>query len=177
MSLHPRIESAIRTAKQWESDAALLTEIRASIPFEDLVPEQCLDVKLRCRSFLDDARVNENTDQEIEAEKTRLRDSLKREDDSNYEGDDLLLKRLTLYFKREIMTWVNSPPCVNPNCSGNEDGKQMKNEGVRGPETEEEKGGQATRVESEWCFKMLGILDLSSFYIAKSTAFICLSFP
>lgn len=48
------------------------------------------------------------------------------------------------------MTWVNSPPCVNPNCVGNEDGKLMKSEGVRGPLTEEEREGGAGRVESEY---------------------------
>ena len=152
MSIHPRIESAIRTAKQWESDKSLLTEIRASIPFEDLVPEQSLVIQDRCQSFLNDtAKGSEPDDASAENEaKIKLRESLRRKDDSNYEGDDLLLKRLTLYFKKEIMTWVNSPPCVNPNCKGNEDGKQMKNEGVRGAETEEEKVGQATRVESKF---------------------------
>lgn len=48
------------------------------------------------------------------------------------------------------MTWVNSPPCVNPTCTGNEDGKQMKSLGVRGAEAEEEKMGGASRVESEF---------------------------
>ena len=37
--LHGRIDSAIRTAKQWESDKSLLKEIRESIPMELLVPE------------------------------------------------------------------------------------------------------------------------------------------
>ena len=147
MSLHPRIESAIRTAKQWESDKSLLTEIRTSIPFEDLVPELCVPIKDRCQSFFHGNHESKNEDGDAVV---KLRESLTRNDDTNYEGDDLLLKRLTLYFKREIMTWVNAPPCINPNCSGNEDGKKMKNEGVRGPQTEEEKNGQATRVESKW---------------------------
>lgn len=80
----------------------------------------------------------------------RLRSALRRKDDVNYEGDDLLLKRLTLYFKIEVMTWVNAPPCVNPECKGNEDGKQMSNTGTRGPESEDEKRGVASRVESEF---------------------------
>jgi len=49
------------------------------------------------------------------------------------------------------MTWVNRPPCVNPNCKGNEDGKQMESQGTRGPVTEEEKAGRASRVEVYKC--------------------------
>ena len=40
-------------------------------------------------------------------------------------------------------------PCCNPNCKGNEDGKQMESRGTRGPQTEEEKTGGASRVEGE----------------------------
>jgi hypothetical protein len=58
------------------------------------------------------------------------------------------------------MTWVNSPPCVNPNCTGNEHGKLMKNEGVRGPVTEDEKRGGAGRVESEFSFVLIRVLFL-----------------
>ena len=42
-------------------------------------------------------------------------------------------------------------PCCNPNCKGNEDGKQMESIGMRGPESEEEKVGQASRVEVYRC--------------------------
>lgn len=42
-------------------------------------------------------------------------------------------------------------PCSNPNCKGNEDGKQMESNGVRGPETEDEKTGDASRVEVYTC--------------------------
>ena len=164
MSLHSRIESAIHTAKQWESDASLLAEIRGSIPFEDLVPEQHT-VKLRCDAFLGVQNV-ERTDEDA---KTKLRESLTRDDDVNYEGDDLLLKRLTLFFKNEVMKWVNSPPCTNLDCTGNEDGKQMKSNGVRGPISDEEKWGQASRVESEFvlfltpsCLSFILLLNLTS---------------
>lgn len=40
-------------------------------------------------------------------------------------------------------------PCCNPNCEGNEDGKQMENKGTRGSQTEEEKVGGASRVEGK----------------------------
>ena len=45
------------------------------------------------------------------------------------------------------MTWVNQPPCSNASCKGNEDGKQMTSKETRGPVTEEEKRGGASRVE------------------------------
>ena len=173
--IHPRIESAISTAKQWESDRFLLTEIRNSIPFEDLVPETSLVIKDRCESFLNGIKESDeprNTIVDNDA-KLKLRDSLRRKDDLDYEGDDLLLKRLTLYFKKEIMTWVNSPPCVNPNCKGNEDGKQMRSEGVRGAETEEEKAGQATRVESKF---VLCCLEFFSCYEDLHLSFVYLAF-
>lgn len=40
-------------------------------------------------------------------------------------------------------------PCCNPNCIGNEDGKQMESKGTRGSQTEEEKAGGASRVEGK----------------------------
>ncbi len=32
-----------------------------------------------------------------------------RDDDANFKIGDLLLKRLTLYFKQEVMVWCNQP--------------------------------------------------------------------
>jgi len=150
--LHRRIESAIRTAKQWESDKALLAKIRASIPLKELVPELVCEAEARWRSYL-----NDNTAGAAEKEATgecdgaNCKTSCFRDDDADWEGDDLLLKRLTLYFKQEVMVWCNQPPCSNPNCKGNEDGKQMEYKGVRGPETEEEKSGGAGKVEVYSC--------------------------
>lgn len=40
-------------------------------------------------------------------------------------------------------------PCCNSNCKGNEDGKKMDSKGVRGPESDEERAGGASRVEGE----------------------------
>jgi len=74
-----------------------------------------------------------------------------RDDDANYEGDDLLLKRLTLYFKQEVMKWCNQPPCCNESCSGNDDGTKMESRGMRGPSTHEERSGGASRVEVYNC--------------------------
>lgn len=143
--LHGRIDSAIRTAKQWESDKALLTEIRESIPIELLVPELVCDREADWRSYLNnDAHYH---DAAVKATKSPYF----RDDDVNYEGDDLLLKRLTLYFKQDVMKWCNQPPCFNETCEGNEDGKKMESKGTRGPITQEENTGGASRVEVYNC--------------------------
>mmetsp|Transcript_3126 Transcript_3126/g.4505 ORF Transcript_3126/g.4505 Transcript_3126/m.4505 type:complete len:1057 (-) Transcript_3126:831-4001(-) len=143
--LHGRIDSAIRTAKQWESDKYLLTEIRESIPMELLVPELVCEREAEWRSFLNDTTAAAGA--AIKATKSPYF----RDDDVNYEGDDILLKRLTLYFKTEVMKWCNQPPCCNSTCTGNDDGKKMETKGIRGPTTQEEKTGGASRVEVYNC--------------------------
>eukprot|EP00804_Cyclotella_cryptica_P029072 CCRYP_005259-RA/>CCRYP_005259-RA protein AED:0.02 eAED:0.02 QI:1661/1/1/1/0.75/0.6/5/3045/1066 len=160
-ALHARIESAIRTAKQWENDAALLSEIRASLPLHDLVPEQLVPLESRWKAFLsNDASVVDATEHQQQQQHHHdninaqaKRSPYHRDDDAHYESDDLLLQRLTLYFKRDVMTWVNQPPCANPHCTGNgDDGKQrMMAQGTRGPVSDEEKIGQASRVEVYTC--------------------------
>jgi thiol-disulfide isomerase/thioredoxin len=145
--LHSRIDSAIRTAKQWESDKSLLTEIRESIPMERLVPELVCEREAEWRSFL-----NGTTDADATTSSSSFSKSpYFRDDDANYEGDDLLLKRLTLYFQKEVMKWCNQPPCGNETCSGNHDGKLMETKGMRGPTTHEERIGGASRVEVYKC--------------------------
>ncbi|KAL9184428.1 hypothetical protein ACHAXT_002514 [Thalassiosira profunda] len=144
-ALHARIESAVATAKRWESDEALLAEIRASIPLRGLVPELVCATEARWRSYLGNDSSGEE-ENEVEYETECFTD-----DDGEWEGDDLLLKRLTLYFKLHVMRWCNQPPCSNPDCKGNEDGKQMEHKGMRGPETEEEREGGAGRVEMYTC--------------------------
>ncbi|KAL7526287.1 hypothetical protein ACHAXR_001411, partial [Thalassiosira sp. AJA248-18] len=155
-ALHSRVESAVRTAKQWESDKALLAEIRASIPFKELVPELVCETEARWRSYLNNSA--NGGDEEVKDDvggkddnDVQYKTSCFKDDDADWEGDDLLLKRLTLYFKQEVMTWCNQPPCSNPNCKGNEDGKQMESKGTRGPVTEEEKTGGTSRVEVYTC--------------------------
>jgi hypothetical protein len=64
-------------------------------------------------------------------------------EDRLLQGNALLLQRLSRWFQKS-MTWVNSPPCSqcgNKNCEG---------KGSRGPETDEEKNGQASRVEGKF---------------------------
>jgi len=68
-----------------------------------------------------------------------------RNDDVLYRGNALFLKHLTLYFKEQVMTWVNKPPCVK--C-GNE---ELESRQTRGPETQEEREGGASRVEVYFC--------------------------
>lgn len=145
--LHGRIDSAIRTAKQWESDKSLLTEIRESIPMELLVPELVCEREADWRSFLS----GDGNTSSAGAGENVTKSPYFRDDDVNYEGDDLLLKRLTLYFKTEVMKWCNQPPCCNSTCTGNDDGKKMETKGVRGPTTQEEKTGGASRVEVYNC--------------------------
>lgn len=117
-----RINAGIATVKQWEADEQLLAECRSQIPFHLLCPDQFYYLQ-----------------------KERLCDSpYAKEDDVNYQGDDLLLKRLTLYFK-QIMTWVNHPPCE---LCGSSDTKCRH---VREAMTRDEKDGQASRVEVYWC--------------------------
>lgn len=68
----------------------------------------------------------------------------RKDDDLWKDKDDKLLKRLTLYFQKE-MTWMNQPKCDN--CGFD----KTVSVGMRGPESEEEKSGEATRVEVYNC--------------------------
>jgi peptide-N4-(N-acetyl-beta-glucosaminyl)asparagine amidase len=120
--LSARIRSGLATVKQWEADEDLLKECRNQIPFHLLCPDQ-----FHHRS-------------NIETEESPYA----KDNDGAYRGDDLLLKRLTLYFKG-IMTWVNNPPCEL--CGSTE----TKCRNTRGPMSPEELAGQANRVEVYWC--------------------------
>ncbi|GFH44665.1 hypothetical protein CTEN210_01139 [Chaetoceros tenuissimus] len=64
--------------------------------------------------------------------------------DKNYQGDELLLKRLTVYFQ-STMTWVNNPPCEL--CSS--ENTTCRN--VRPALLKEEHEGEASRVEIYYC--------------------------
>ena len=108
-TLHSRIESAVRTAKRWESDKALLTEIRASIPFKELVPDLVNETEARCRSYLNSTADDEAKVDAVEDDEIQYKTSCFKDDDMDWEGDDLLLKRLTIYFKQEVMSWCNQP--------------------------------------------------------------------
>ena len=158
--LHSRIESAITTAKRWESDKSLFDEVRASIPLRELVPELICELEERWTAYekWSASKTKETVTTEVEEDgdddniaTIEYKTACFRDDDVEWEGDDLLLKRLTLYFKQEVMTWCNQPPCSNPNCTGNDDGKQMESVGTRGPETDEEINGHASRVELYNC--------------------------
>lgn len=90
---------------------------------------------------------------------------------SNPENDRLLadnsnalfLQRLCRWFPK-FMTWVNAPPCVECGC------KECEMKTVRGPETEEEKEGNAKRVEGRtlaclYRFSMIYLPELCSLRI------------
>ena len=70
----------------------------------------------------------------------------KKDDDILYTGNALFLKYFTLWFKQEVMNWINQPPCEK--CSG---GDEMELRTTRGPETPEERQGEASRVEVYYC--------------------------
>jgi peptide-N4-(N-acetyl-beta-glucosaminyl)asparagine amidase len=114
-----RIANGLSTASKWDEDPELLKTCRSQIPFSSLIDD----------------------DDGIFAPTRYCRP-----DDSKYEGDDLILKRLTLWFKMDFMTWVNSPPCSFCGCNEN-----MVTLGTRGPITEEERDGEASRVEGMLC--------------------------
>ena len=70
-----------------------------------------------------------------------------RDDDFLYQGNALFLKRLAIFFQKDVMTWVNAPPCEK--CVGSKD--EMAYSESRGPISEEEREGQANRVEVYCC--------------------------
>lgn len=67
-----------------------------------------------------------------------------RPQDRYLQGDALFLQRLCRWFPT-FMNWVNAPPCKVCGCTDTEF------QTVRGPESEEEKEGQARRVEVYYC--------------------------
>jgi len=121
--LSARIHSGLATVKQWEADEELLKECRDQIPFNLLCPDQF-----------------HHLNKKQEADESPYA----KENDGEWKGDDLLLKRLTLYFKG-IMTWVNNHPCEL--CGSTE----TKCRNIRGPISPAERAGQANRVEVYWC--------------------------
>jgi len=123
-----RLQSGIRTVLQWENDASFLKLVRDSIPFEIIFPSTTI--------WDDKQRFNVS---EIPSCK------FNRKDDFKYRDDDLFLKRLTFYFQKEVMNWVNNPVCSF--CGS----KETVSIGVRGAETNEEKEGKASRVEVYNC--------------------------
>ena len=110
-----RIRSGIATVEAWDADPSLLAECRLMIPFDRLMPES-------------------------QQEKSPYF----RDNDFLYQGNALFLKRLTLFFQKEVMTWVSAPPCEK--CGGDTECK-----GTRGPISQEEREGRADRVEVYHC--------------------------
>ena len=114
-TLLSRIESAVNTAKRWESDKSLFAEVRATLPLGELVPELVCETEARWKLYLDahnaggGAKEANEEEEENEDDVIKCKISCFRDDDAEWEGDDLLLKRLTLYFKQEVMAWCNQP--------------------------------------------------------------------
>mmetsp|Transcript_18760 Transcript_18760/g.41735 ORF Transcript_18760/g.41735 Transcript_18760/m.41735 type:complete len:1089 (-) Transcript_18760:816-4082(-) len=150
--LSSRISSALATVRAWDEDPALLLEVRRSIPLEKLAPPR--DVRGINTStstgtaggcHVPEGMTILQQQLSLETDTTATTSPYFRADDVNYEGDDLLLKRLALYFKLEVMSWVNNPTCKECGDSN------TTSCGMRGPTTEEETQGGAGRVELYSC--------------------------
>jgi hypothetical protein len=109
-----RVRSSLKTVQQWDADPELLQECRNQIPWEELRGNDG----------------DENDGNNFSSE-DRLLDS----------SNALFLQRLCRWFPKQVMTWVNTPPCKD--CGA----KDCEMKTVRGAETEEEKDGEAKRVE------------------------------
>ena len=131
-----RLHSGLETVKKWESKELLLA-CRKNIPFQDLCPEQFY---LR-HANQDSPDQNGSSDH---PDNNKSPSPYAKPDDEDYQGDDLLLKRLAVHFQ-SMMTWVNNPPCEI--CGFNE----TKLRSTRGPITPEERNGEASRVEVYFC--------------------------
>jgi len=117
-NLEHRLLRAAETVTNWtKADTELLSEARSLVPFDELLS---------------------------------TRNKYVRDDDVKYmhptDTDVLLLKRMTLWFQKDYMTWVNSPSCEM--CGSSSD---VKSNGMSGPVTEEEVRGGANRVELYGC--------------------------
>ena len=144
--LSSRIAAGLETAKAWDDDRAILQTVRESIPLDKLMPEWYVN-----RDGGDGDDPTSHLEPALRAlfprrifqssVYTSTTSPYAREDDVLYETDDLFLKRLTLYFKVDVMTWVNNPCCVI--CGDT----NTTNCGMRGPTTNEERQGKAGRVE------------------------------
>ncbi len=120
-----KIASGLKIVEEWEYEDLLLA-CRKEIPFHEICPEQ---------HFLSPT----NGDNPREKHSPYAKP-----DDHKYNGGDLLLKRMTVYFQ-SIMTWVNDPECE---LCGHKDTKLRF---IRGPLTAEEHEGEAGSVEVYFC--------------------------
>lgn len=138
--LSPRLRSGVSTVQAWEKDAKeWFPKARNLFPIQELVPEwqraHCNDtISTTCSGV---------SDPFVCSEKEWMIPSTEEEVDEDL--DILLLRRLTKYFQKEVMSWVNAPACSSCGFEGTE------HAGVRGPETEDEKQGGAGRVEMYRC--------------------------
>lgn len=122
-----RIETSIQAVKAWDDDPLLLAECRALLPWNDL------------RDCEDTSNVNDTNSHQ------QLGPYSKRQDSDLTSSDARLLQRLARYFQSS-MTWVNAPACGK--CGQHDN---MKGLAGRGPITDEERQGQAERVEVYQC--------------------------
>jgi peptide-N4-(N-acetyl-beta-glucosaminyl)asparagine amidase len=111
------IQRSLEKVVAWDDDPNLLRECRLMIPFESLISP------------------------------TEEKSKYFREDDILYNGDALFLKRLVLFFQKDVMSWVDKPCCEYCGAAN----ECMRYSESRGPQSLEEREGQAGRVEGYTC--------------------------
>ena len=122
-----RIQNTLETVKAWDADPNLLQQVRLQhIPWEEL---------RRGNGSGDGGESN----------------IIKPDEDYYLSGNLLLIQRLCRHFQQNVMTWINTPKCVECGLAG--DNYDSNETTIRGPETQEEKDGNATRVEVYQCTK------------------------
>jgi len=130
-SFHTRVENALKTVQAWEEPTAL-AECRATIPFAELANDG--GQYSRCPVVIGD--------EEEEGDDGKPKNT---EDVDDDDIDVRFVQRLCRYFKAS-MQWVNQPPCTQcHNATG------MMYQATRGPTTDAERVGQASRVEVYTC--------------------------
>lgn len=129
-----RLQRSMLTAQAWDDDPLLLMEIRALLPWEDLRSEY--------HPYHNNSPYAEAKDYQRFPNSSNLR----------------FLQRLARFFQRDFMTWVNTPPCshcdgheISSNKNNGNDTPKMTYIETRGPTTEEERSGDAARVEVYQC--------------------------
>lgn len=127
-----RIQASGRTVQNWDADEELLKKCRSLIPWEELL--EGINEKREKSEYC-----NSESDRWLRASGGCYGGAV-----GGSDSNALFLQRLCRWFQ-SYMSWVNAPPCKT--C-GSKD-TEMKT--VRGPETEEEKEGQAKRVEVYYC--------------------------
>ena len=119
---HQRISAVLETVQDWDHDIETLKQCRSVLPWSELRDPY--------------GKYSSKQQEEEQQQQDRLLDS----------ANAIFVQRLCRWYKHDFMTWVNNPPCKI--CASTT--TQFKE--TRGPESQEEKDGGASRVEGT-CLK------------------------